>query len=110
MDSTLPEIRIHNPQTEPAPEPEPAVVAAAAPEHSAIRRYLLARGNSAVADRVFKVLMLLCALSIFVIVALIAYQLIDKAQLNWTQSGMAPALQLHRMTPKMAEPSTVVSS
>jgi len=63
------------------------VVAAAAPEHSAIRRYLLARGNSAVADRVFKVLMLLCALSIFVIVALIAYQLIDKAQLNWTQSG-----------------------
>jgi len=72
VDSTLPEIRIHNPQTEPAPEPEPAVVAAAAPEHSAIRRYLLARGNSAVADRVFKVLMLLCALSIFVIVALIA--------------------------------------
>jgi phosphate transport system permease protein len=53
------------------------VVAAAAPEHSAIRRYLLARGNSAVADRVFKVLMLLCALSIFVIVAL-----------NWTQSGL----------------------
>ena len=88
MDSTLPEIRVHNPETEPAPEPEPAVAAAAATEHSAIRRYLLARGNSAIADRGFKVLMLLCALSIFVIVALIAYQLIDKAQLNWAQSGL----------------------
>ena len=88
MDSTLPEIRIHQPQTEPAPEPESAVAAAAAPEHSAVRRYLLARGNSAFADRLFKILMLLCALSIFVIVALIAYQLIDKAQLNWAQSGL----------------------
>jgi phosphate transport system permease protein len=35
-------------------------------EHSAIRRFLLARGNSAIADRVFRVLMVLCALSIFV--------------------------------------------
>jgi phosphate transport system permease protein len=49
---------------------------------------LLARGNSAVADRLFKVLMLLCALSIFVIVALIAYQLIDKSNLNWAHSGL----------------------
>ena len=88
MDSTLPEIRVHQPQTEPAPEPESAVATTAAPEHSKIRRYLLARGNSAFADHLFKILMLLCALSIFVIVALIAYQLIDKAQLNWAQSGL----------------------
>jgi phosphate transport system permease protein len=32
--------------------------------------------------------MLLCALSIFMIVALIAYQLVDKSQLNWAQSGI----------------------
>ncbi len=88
MDSTLPEIRIHQSQTEPAPEPESAVAAPAAPEHSVVRRYLLARGNSAFADRLFKVVMLLCALSIFVIVALIAYQLIDKSQLTWAQSGL----------------------
>jgi phosphate transport system permease protein len=88
VDSTLPEIRIHHSQTEPAPEPESAVTAPVAPEHSAIRRYLLARGNSAFADRLFKVVMLLCALSIFLIVALIAYQLIDKSQMNWAQSGL----------------------
>jgi len=56
--------------------------------HSEIRRYLLSRGNSAVTDLLFKVLMMLCALSIFAIVALIAYQLVDKAQLTWTQSGL----------------------
>lgn len=88
MDSTLPEIRIHHPQTEPAPEPEPVVAAEAAPEHSVVRRYLLARGNSAVADRIFKMLMTMCALSIFVIVALIAFQLVDKSQLTWAQSGL----------------------
>jgi phosphate transport system permease protein len=92
VDSTLPEIRVHQPQTKPTPEPELAVEGAAAtviaPEHSGVRRYLLARGNSAFADRAFKVLMLLCALSIFVIVALIAYQLIDKSQLNRAHSGL----------------------
>ncbi len=101
MDSTLPEIRIHRPQTEAAPEPDPESAAAAVaiapeqfapqpsqPQPSIVRRYLLARGNSAIADRLFKVVMLLCALSIFVIVALIAYQLIDKSNLNWAQSGL----------------------
>jgi phosphate transport system permease protein len=88
VDSTLPEIRIHRPQTERTPEPEPEPAAAAAPQHSAVRRYLLARGNSALADRIFKILMLLCALSIFVIVALIAYQLVDKSQLSRALSGL----------------------
>jgi phosphate transport system permease protein len=74
-----------------APEsspPQPSPSQPSPPEPSVVRRYLLARGNSAVADRLFKVVMLLCALSIFVIVALIAYQLIDKSQLNWAQSGL----------------------
>jgi len=97
VDSTLPEIRIHRPQTESTPEsavaaiavaPEPSAPQSSSPQPSIVRRYLLARGNSAVADRLFKVVMLLCALSIFVIVALIAYQLVDKSNLNWAQSGL----------------------
>jgi len=83
------EIRISQPlpPTDPGPPHEPAAESVKA-THSEIRRYLLSRGNSAVADRLFKLLMTLCALSIFVIVALIAYQLVDKSQLTWTQSGL----------------------
>jgi phosphate transport system permease protein len=90
VDTAVPEIRISQPQTQPeaASLPSQTPAAAVAQEHSAIRRFLLARGNSAIADRVFHALMVLCALSIFVIVALIAYQLIDKSQLNWAQSGL----------------------
>ncbi len=88
MDSTLPEIRIQRPQTEPSPEPEPAVTAATTPEHSAVRRYLLARGNSAVADQVFKVLMLLCAFSIFGIVVLILKELAQGSQLSLHAFGL----------------------
>ena len=88
MDTTVPEIRISQPclkrnPAQPRNRPRPAAPVA----HSEVRRYLLSRGNSAFADRLFKLLMLLCALSIFMIVALIAYQLIDKSQLNWAQSG-----------------------
>ena len=90
MDATVPEIRISQPQTQPeaASIPPQAPDAAPAQEHSQIRRFLLARGNSAVADRIFRALMVLCALSIFAIVVLIAYELISQAQLNWAQSGL----------------------
>ena len=90
MDSTVPEIRVSHslPESQPEVAQSPAHPVSAAPEHSVVRRYLLARGNSAAADFVFKALMMLCALSIFVIVALIAYQLIDKSHLNWAQSGL----------------------
>jgi len=89
VDTTVPEMRISQPlpHTDPGPAPEQAQASVPA-AHSEIRRYLLSRGNSAVADRLFKLLMLLCALSIFMIVALIAYQLVDKSQLNWAQSGI----------------------
>lgn len=86
----MPEIRI----SQPLPQPEPEVVAAAVapagttPKPSEIRRFLLSRGNSATADRLFRLLMTLCALSIFLIVALIAFQLVDKSRLNWAQSGL----------------------
>jgi phosphate transport system permease protein len=55
---------------------------------SDVRRFLLARGNSSVADRFFSGLMLACAASIFAIVALIAWELIAKSQLSWHQFGL----------------------
>jgi phosphate transport system permease protein len=90
VDATVPEIRITQPQTQPeaASIPPQAPDTAPAQEHSQIRRFLLARGNSAIADRAFRTLMVLCALSIFAIVALIAYELVSQAQLSWAQSGL----------------------
>jgi phosphate transport system permease protein len=57
-------------------------------EHSAIRSFLLARGNSAIADRAFHVLMVLCALSIFGIVVLIATELVRRSDLAWSAFGL----------------------
>jgi phosphate transport system permease protein len=54
---------------------------------SAIRGFLLSRGNSAIADRGFHWLMVLSALSIFAIVILIATELVLRSQLAWTQFG-----------------------
>jgi phosphate transport system permease protein len=89
VDATVPEIRFSQPLPETGPDPVLESAQASVPvTHSEIRRYLLSRGNSAFADRLFKLLMLLCALSIFMIVVLIAYQLFDKSQLNWAQSGL----------------------
>lgn len=58
------------------------------PGPSPIRQYLLSRGNSAFADRVFHILMVLCALSIFGIVALIGSQLISSSRLTWNAFGL----------------------
>ncbi len=89
MESTVPEIRISQPVPQPEPGPVPESPAPAlAPQPSAIRRFLLARGNSAVSDYLFKVVMVLCALSIFVIVLLIGYELVVQSRLTWLQSGL----------------------
>jgi phosphate transport system permease protein len=64
------------------------VAEASAAEIAGIRGYLLSRGNSAVADRGFHWLMVLCALSIFAIVALIATELVVRSQLAWTKFGL----------------------
>jgi len=56
-------------------------------EVSAVRSFLLARGNSSLADRGFKWLMVLCALSIFGIVVLIVWQLVLRSQLSWHAFG-----------------------
>jgi phosphate transport system permease protein len=57
-------------------------------EVSAIRAFLLSRGNSALADRIFHWLMVLCALSIFGIVVLIAFELVVRSQLAWGKFGL----------------------
>jgi phosphate transport system permease protein len=56
-------------------------------EVSEIRSYLLSRGNSAIADKGFQGLMVLCALSIFGIVLLIATELILRSDLAWKKFG-----------------------
>jgi phosphate transport system permease protein len=85
----VPEISISHSQLEPdvgsprGSRPPEAVQA----EASAIRRFLLSRGNSALADRGFHWLMVLCALSIFGIVVLIAFELVVRSQLAWKTLG-----------------------
>jgi phosphate transport system permease protein len=83
----VPEIRIAQQQPKPGPA-APQNPAVAQQEHSAIRQFLLGRGNSAFTDRVFQVLMLLCGLSIFAIVALIASELIHRSDLAWHSFGL----------------------
>jgi phosphate transport system permease protein len=88
--ANVPEIRISQAQLQPEPSlPGGQRPVEAAPyEVSAIRTFLLSRGNSAIADRGFSWLMLLCALSIFAIVVLIATELVIRSQLAWGKFGL----------------------
>jgi phosphate transport system permease protein len=85
----VPDIRISQAQfqPEPAPSTEKRRSENAKEGHSAVRRFLLARGNSALADRGFHLLMVLCALSIFAIVGLIAWRLIVSSDMTWSKFG-----------------------
>jgi len=87
----VPETRAPQPQTLMNREtlPEEILAAKAAPEASAVRKYLLSRGNSAITDQMFQWLMVLCALSIFGIVALIAFELVQRSQLSWHAFGLS---------------------
>jgi len=58
------------------------------PEVSEVRRFLIGRGNSAIADRAFGGVMLACAASIFGIVLLIAVELVKQSQLSWHKFGL----------------------
>lgn len=69
------------------PRARPAARATSS-EGSPIRQFLLSRGNSAVADRGFHSLMVLCGLSIFGIVVLIATELVKHSQLAWSKFGL----------------------
>jgi phosphate transport system permease protein len=86
----VPEIRLTKLQfqTEPAPQNGDSHVEAISAEASQIRKYLLSRGNSAIADGGFRWLMVLCALSIFGIVVLIATELMERSKLAWSQFGL----------------------
>ncbi|HEY3989756.1 MAG TPA: phosphate ABC transporter permease subunit PstC [Acidobacteriaceae bacterium] len=57
-------------------------------EPSVVRTFLRGRGNSAIADKAFWVLVLACALSIFGIVFLIAYELVTRSQLTLAKFGL----------------------
>ena len=85
----MPEIRISQPsvQNEPKTEHGQSVRREAEGTVSAIRGFLISRGNSAAADRGFHWLMVLCALSIFAIVILIATELVLRSHLSWTAFG-----------------------
>jgi phosphate transport system permease protein len=89
VNALVPEIRISQVQLQPEPDSsgggKPAE--AGAVESSAIRAFLLSRGNSAIADRGFQWLMVASALSIFGIVVLIAFELVVRSQLAWSKFG-----------------------
>jgi phosphate transport system permease protein len=75
-------------QTDPAFENSVGIAKAVSPEAAQVRSYLLSRGNSVMADRGFRWLMVLCALSIFGIVVLIATELVARSKLAWGQFGL----------------------
>jgi phosphate transport system permease protein len=58
------------------------------PGTSIVRKFLVSRGSSVFADRAFKGLMLLCALSIFGIVALIASELVMRSEMSINKFGI----------------------
>src|ERR1700720_4443539 len=60
-----------------------------AAEASVVRQYLLNCGSSSFADRAFRALMLVCALSIFAIVLLILVELISGSKLSIQKFGMS---------------------
>jgi phosphate transport system permease protein len=71
--------------------PAPVSSSASNPDQppSVVRSFLLSRGNSAWSDRAFKWLMLFCALSVFFIVALIAWQLLLRSRLTIAKFGLS---------------------
>jgi phosphate transport system permease protein len=85
----VPEIRFSQAQFQPesVPHGEEARPESVSVEASPVRKYLLSRGNSAFADRSFHALMVLCALSIFGIVVLIATELVLRSRLAWGKFG-----------------------
>jgi phosphate transport system permease protein len=91
VEVNVPEIRISQAKLQPESSLPAGKTAADASKQapSAIRKFLLSRGNSALADRSFQYLMSLCAVSIFGIVVLIVFELITGSQLTWHKFGFA---------------------
>ncbi len=75
--------KIHVPESVPWSDAKPSA------EPSVVRSFLRRRGSSAIADGTFKALVVLCALSIFGIVFLIAYELVSRSQLTLSKFGLS---------------------
>jgi phosphate transport system permease protein len=90
VSANVPDIRAPEIPAKPVPASAlgPSPMGPVVVEVSPVRRFLLARGNSAVADRAFHWLMVLSALSIFGIVVLIASELVQRSQLSWHTFGL----------------------
>ena len=91
MNANVPDIKISQAQFQPEPDPfnGQALAETAPAEASAVRKFLLSRGSSSIADRIFSWLMLLCGLCIFAIVALIALELVRGSELSWHKFGFS---------------------
>jgi phosphate transport system permease protein len=81
------EVRVPEPSAAPVPAGGAQRQAAAAEEPSAVRQFLQRRGSSALTDKGFRWLMLVCAFSIFAIVALIASELVIRSKLTLAKFG-----------------------
>ena len=82
------EVRVPGPFETPSPVAEKSPTPPSGGEPSPIRKFLLSRGSSAMADNAFRWLMLLSALSIFGIVALIFWELTKRSQLTIAKFGI----------------------
>lgn len=82
------EVRVSNPSAPSLPVTGAPRNSSVSGANSTIRNYLLNRGSSAFADRSFRWLMVLCALSIFAIVALIATELIVRSRPSIAKFGL----------------------
>ncbi len=83
-------MRIQEPRTPKPADEEPIgglVPVVVPPQASTVRTFLVSRGSSSIADSTFRWLMLLCALSIFAIVALIATELVTHSQITLAKFG-----------------------
>ena len=107
----MPEIRVSRPPTPSPPKVSVPERTADAPrnEVSDVRKFLMTRGNSAFADHAFRVLMVVCALSIFGIVLLILTELILRSDLAWHKFGfhfffMTPAYDPYSGQPSYWDP------
>ena len=83
------EARVTDPTAASVPDFQAADPTTVDSGHSEIRSYLRKRGNSVWADGSFRGLMILCAISIFFIVALIAFELIVRSQLTLGKFGLS---------------------
>ena len=73
----------------PSSSPAPSPTGTSSPASSPVRKFLMERGNSAMTDHGFRWLMLICALTIFAIVALIAWELFVRSQLTIHKFGLS---------------------